>query len=178
MKEKGRLNFLIESVFFGIRGWLSPPLKKLREAAIQQGWRVLDFGCGIGSFAIAAARLVGGTGRVYAADCQPLAIERVKKAASKRGLTCVEAILTDCDTGLESASIDAVLMYDVLHDLERPAEVLDELARVLKKSGRLSFSDHHMNRDDILSSLTRNHKFKPVEEGRFTYTFGLAGELE
>jgi ubiquinone/menaquinone biosynthesis C-methylase UbiE len=171
LKEKSRLGFLIELLYFRMREWFSPPKAKLKETDIQPGWYVLDFGCGIGSYTIAAAKFVGETGRVYAADSQPLAVEHVKALASGKGLTNVQTILTDCDTGLENETINVILLYDVLHDLEQPEKVLNELARVLRRDGIISFSDHHMTEAQILSSLTAENRFRLLKEGRFTYAF-------
>jgi ubiquinone/menaquinone biosynthesis C-methylase UbiE len=175
MQENSRLRFLMELLYFRIREWFSPPEAKLKEADIQPGWNVLDFGCGIGSYTIAAAKLVGEAGRVYAADSQPLAVERVKSLASRKRLNNVQTILTDCDTHLESGTIDAILLYDVFHDLEQPGKVLTELSRVLKYEGIISFSDHHMKKDQILSGLTDENRFRLLKERRLTYTFAHSG---
>jgi len=175
LKQKSRFAFKIESLFFRIRECFSPPGAKLIEAAIQPGWQVLDFGCGIGSYSVAAARIVGEAGKVYAVDCQSLAIERVKARATRKGLSNVQTILTDSDTRLENGTINAVFMYDVFHDLEQPGQVIDELARILKREGFISFSDHHMKRTQIISSMTEENKFRLANEGRLTYTFKLSG---
>jgi 2-polyprenyl-3-methyl-5-hydroxy-6-metoxy-1,4-benzoquinol methylase len=57
------------------------------DVGIQQGFRVLDYGCGPGGFSLAAAELVGNAGKVYVLDLHPLAIQQVQKKAAKRGLT-------------------------------------------------------------------------------------------
>lgn len=61
-------------------------------------------------------------------------------------LANVETIHSDCKTGLPDNSVDAVLLYDTFHDLSDPDGVLEELHRVLKPDGILSFSDHHMKK--------------------------------
>lgn len=177
MIEKGKISFLIEKIFFKTREMLSHPETKLAEAGIMQGWRVLDFGCGIGSYSIAAAGMVGKQGLVYALDCQPLAVKHVKNLAVSKGLSNVQTILTECDTGLESGTIDAILLYDVFHDLKEPGEILKELTRILKKEGILSFSDHHLKKTQIMSEITEKYKFRLVNEGRLTYTFSIPEKL-
>jgi ubiquinone/menaquinone biosynthesis C-methylase UbiE len=79
-----------------------------------------------------AARFVGSTGTVYAADLHPLAIRMVARGARRRGLTNVHPVLTDCATGLPAGSIDVVLLYNAFHDREDRLAVLKELKRVLK----------------------------------------------
>ena len=132
---------------------------------------MLDFGCGPGSYAIAAAEKVGRSGKVYALDIHPRAAELVKSAAGKKGLTNIETITSDCATWLEAESIDLVLLYDIFHMLDDPEAVLAELHRVLKPDGRLSFSDHHMKEDEIIPGLTADGLFKLSKRGRRTYTF-------
>jgi ubiquinone/menaquinone biosynthesis C-methylase UbiE len=82
------------------------------------GMSVLDFGCGPGRYALPAARMAGSDGRVYAVDVHPLAIRMVEKAARKQGLSNLRSIRSDCASGLDSQSMDVVLLYDALHDVE------------------------------------------------------------
>lgn len=165
----------VEILYFDTRNWLQPPRRNLEEAGLRPGWRVLDFGCGVGGHSIAAARLVGETGRVYAADVKPQMVEQIKKRAASRRLANVTGIVTDSATGLESRSLDAVLLYDVFHDLGQPDPVMEELARVLKPEGILSFSDHHLKDSEIISGVTAGGKFRPVRRERLTWTFAPAG---
>lgn len=143
----------------------------LKEAGIKPGFHVLDYGCGPGSYIIPLSEMVGETGRIYAADIHPLAIRYVERIAKKRGLTNVQTIHTDCATGLEPGIIDVVLLYDTYHNLSDPNSVLAELHRVLKLSGVLSFSDHHMKADEIRTAMTRSGLFALSSEGKRTYLF-------
>jgi len=61
-------SFRVMSLKFRLRDFFRPPERILREAGIRNGMTVLDFGCGPGGFSLAAAKLVGPGGRVYAAD--------------------------------------------------------------------------------------------------------------
>jgi len=147
-----------------------PPHRKIAEAGIQSGFFVLDYGCGPGSFTISAAEAVGKRGKVYAVDIHPLAIKSVKKKAAKKGLTNIETIQTDCQTGIETSSIDVVLLYDIFHGLSNPQAVLEELHRVLKPHSILSFSDHHIKEGEVLSGIPES-LFTLLKKGEYTYTF-------
>ena len=59
------------SLIFWLRDKVVPPLQVLNEVGIEPGYSVLDFGCGPGGFTIAAAKLVGTSGEVFAADIHP-----------------------------------------------------------------------------------------------------------
>ena len=165
----------VETLFFKARDCLQPPRRKLKEVGLQPGWHVLDFGCGVGGHSIAAARLIGETGRVYAADVKPQMVEQVRRRGAGRRLANVTGILTDCATGLADKTIDAVLLYDVFHDLKQPGQVMNELARVLKSEGILSFSDHHLKDKQIIAGVTADGRFRPVRRELLTWTFAPAG---
>ena len=164
------------SLLFVLRDLLLPREKVLEEVPIQQGFHILDFGCGPGSYAIAAARKVGEAGKVFALDIHPLAIEMVQRKAVKKGLTNIETILSDCKTGLPDRSIDVALLYDTFHDLSEPDAVLAELHRVLKQDGALSFNDHHIKEEEkIIASVTRGDLFHLLNKGERVYNFQKAG---
>ena len=100
-----------------------------------------------------------------------LAIQMVRDKAFKRGLINVETIHSDSDTGLPAESLDLVLLYDTFHGLSRSNEVLEELHRVLKPGGVLSFNDHHMEEDEIINGVTEKGLFKLSVKGKRVYNF-------
>ena len=53
---------------------------------VRPGMTVLDFGCGMGLFSLAAARLVGEQGKVIAVDLQPQMLAALGRRAAKAGL--------------------------------------------------------------------------------------------
>ena len=165
------LHFRLMSFNYRFRDWFSPPERVLAETGIAEGSRVLDFGCGSGSFIRGAAKLVGGSGKVYALDVHPLAIKAAKALAWKRHLTNVQTIQSDCRTGLPDRSVDTVLLFDTFHHLSNAGDVLAELHRVLADGGVLSFSDHHMSEEEILRGVTGTGLFRLAERGRRTYAF-------
>ncbi len=164
-------HFKVLCFMYKSRDLFSPRKTILEEIEIRPGFRILDFGCGAGSYSIAAAKLVGTRGKVYALDIHPLAIRQVQKLASKRGLTNVETIQSDCATGLENESIDVVLLCDILHDLSEPDAVLKELHRVLKPNGTLSCNDHHLKEEEMVSKLTGGGLFGLSKKGKRIYNF-------
>ena len=166
------------SFAFRLRDIFLPRKNILDEVRIKPGLSVLDYGCGSGSYITAAAELVGDTGKIYALDIHPLAIERARRIASRNHLLNVETIQSDCKTGLFDDSIDVVLLYDVFHKLSDPDYVLAELHRVLTPNGILSFSDHHLKEDEIVSRVTGSGLFELSEKGKETYRFTCCGTHE
>ena len=164
-------HFKLRSFGFIFRDLFSPRMNTIKEAGIQPGFHVLDYGCGPGSYIKAAAELAGNSGKVYALDIHPLAVQAVQRLALKNRLTNVETILSDCNTGLPDNSIDVVLLYDTFQKLSSPDSVLEELHRVLKPGGILSFNDHHMDKSEIVAEVTNKRLFRLLRLGERTYSF-------
>lgn len=165
------IGFRMMSVFINRRNRKHPPELVLKEAGVKEGFKLLDFGCGPGGHSIAAAGLVGERGKVYALDIHPLAIKKVREVASKKGLENVELIQSDCATGLDSASLDMVLLYDIFHGLADPEGVLRELYRILKPDAVLSVNDHHMRNEVLVSKIEQDNLFKLSGRGKNFFTF-------
>jgi ubiquinone/menaquinone biosynthesis C-methylase UbiE len=82
----------------------------VRRMRLQLGARVLDLCCGAGASALAAARVVGPSGRVLAVDLSPRLLELAARRAADRGLDNIEFRCADATSaGLLSKSFDAVV---------------------------------------------------------------------
>ena len=108
-------------------------------ARLEPGQAVLDVGCGTGSLAIAARRLVGPAGQVEGVDASPELIARARKKAVKAGVD-VRFTQGGAETlPFPDATFDAVLNTMVLHHLPRETRegCAREMRRVLKPRGRV-----------------------------------------
>ena len=85
--------------------------------------------------------MVGAKGKVYALDCLPRQLKIVEERVKKEGLTNVETIRSDCQTGLPDESMDIVWICDVLHEVKEKRVMLEESYRVLKGDGVLAIYD-------------------------------------
>jgi len=170
-KPKSNLDFRLMSLTYKFRDFLLPRMNILKEVGIEAGFHVLDYGCGPGSYILPLAKLVGKSGKIYALDVHPLAIQRVQRLASRKRLENVQTILPGGKTELPPNSLDVVLLYDTLHHLDEPDRVLAELHRALRPKGILSVSDHHMKQDEIISGVTNRGLFKLSAKGKRTYSF-------
>jgi ubiquinone/menaquinone biosynthesis C-methylase UbiE len=151
--------FSFKSMYFILKfrdAFLRPRKILNKIEGIRNGVSVLDYGCGPGSFTMAAAEMVGKNGTVIAADIHPLAIKQIQKSALKRGLKNIKIILTGGNTGLPDSSIDIILLYYVLHDFHNPYEIIRELYRVLKSDGILTVIDHKLRDEEINALLTKS----------------------
>lgn len=173
-KPISSIGFKLMKLMFKVRDLLLPRRDVLKEAAIESGFSVVDFGCGPGSYIIPLVEFVGPSGKILALDIHPLAIREVKKITARKGIENIETIESDCSTELPDNSVDTVLLYDVFHDLVHPDDVLREFYRILKPNGTLSFSDHHMREEEILTRVTDTGMFRLVRKGKKTYSFTKA----
>jgi len=121
------------------------PQRRLKKIPLKEGMAVVDYGCGPGRYTLPIAKLVGPKGKVFAVDIQPLAISTIKKRASIEGLINVEAILADSyNTGIQSSSIDLVLLIDTLHLIKDCDALFREIYRLLKPDGLIFMDPGHM----------------------------------
>ena len=171
--DKAMPNIAFRIMSFFLRNRYHPKKVKsvLDETGIKAGDSILDFGCGPGGYAVAAASIVGVSGKVYALDIQELAGAGIRRVAEKRNLQNIEFICSGCDTGLEENSMDVVLCYDVFHMLKDKQKVMTELHRVLKPEGIMSFSDHHLKDEVIRREIDDLGLFEFIKQGEKTYSY-------
>jgi len=106
---------------------------------------VVDFGCGYGTFTVAAAGIICGI--VHALDIEPAMIETTARKARQASLRNVRVEQRDFiaeGTGLIDGTADYVMMFNILH-CENPQTLLREAWRVLAPGGRLGIM--HWNHD-------------------------------
>ena len=132
---------MMTNIGMPIRNLFMPPAKMLAEVDISPGDKVLDYGCGPGTFTIMIADIIGQSGIVFALDIHPLAIDTVEQKARKKNFSNIKTILSSCSTSLPDNSLDLVIFFDVFHTLKNQEEVLVELHRVLKSDGIMCFSE-------------------------------------
>jgi demethylmenaquinone methyltransferase/2-methoxy-6-polyprenyl-1,4-benzoquinol methylase len=123
-----------------LRHWMFNPVKTLQGADIPPGQTILEVGSGTGFFTIPAAQMIGDKGCLIAMDVSSGFIERVSKKVQTADLKNVRIVKRDAlDTGLDTASIDKVLLFGVIPFPLLPFNrLLPEMNRVLKPEGTLA----------------------------------------
>ena len=120
----------------------------MRHAGITDGARVLDVGTGTGNVAIAAARHVGGHGRVVAVD---LSAAMLAQARRKAGSLPIEFLEMDAEAlQFDDATFDVVL-GGILPEI---GLALPEMRRVLCPGGRVALSTYTRDTHQPLARLT------------------------
>ncbi len=166
-----RVGFAIMKTVLTLRSIFKKPERILREMGLQKGQTVLDYGCGIGSFSIPAAKMVSEDGIVYALDIHPLAIKAVEKEIKKKGISNIKTILYSRGTGLPDESVDVVLLYDVFQMLSDKEKLLEELHRVLKSGGVLFATAEHLDPKEFMNIFARGNLFTLIEHRGEVFRF-------
>lgn len=111
----------------------------LELAGVQAGSRVLDVAAGTGESTLIAARRVGPSGYVLAADISASMLEVAAETARKEGLTNVETRVMNAENlALDADSFDAVISRIALMLFPNPAKALTEMRRVVKPGNRVA----------------------------------------
>jgi ubiquinone/menaquinone biosynthesis C-methylase UbiE len=118
----------------------------LHKIALREGEIVAELGCGnFGHFVFPISKIVGKSGAVYAVDVIPTVLDEIKKKAHHENAANVKTIWSNLEifkgTDIESNSLDAALLVNVLHQSEKKAEIIREAARMLKRGGKLLIVD-------------------------------------
>lgn len=121
---------------------LNRPFVNLVARQALEGARVLDIGSGPGWIPIELAARRGDWD-LHGADASGDMVERATRNAAAAGVQDRVRFHRADGTALpfEPASFDLVISHYVLHHLERPEELFDEAARVVRPGGRVMIKD-------------------------------------
>jgi ubiquinone/menaquinone biosynthesis C-methylase UbiE len=123
----------------------SVPRENVLQAGLHEGMKVGDFGAGSGHYSRAAAAIVGSSGKVYAIDVQEDVLKHIKLNTHEIHQHIIETVWGDIEkpggTHLRDASLDVVLLANVLFQVENRFGLLAEIKRVLAPGGKLMLVD-------------------------------------
>lgn len=111
------------------------------RSELQPGETVVDLGSGAGLDAIISSWRVGPSGKVIGVDLNPAMCLKAQAHAAASGTTmeCREGRMEEIP--LPDGSADVVISNGVINLSFRKRKVIQELFRILRPGGRLSFTD-------------------------------------
>src|SRR5215472_4460759 len=125
-------------------------LESLREGLNLAADQILvDLACGAGGPGLWVARHSGA--RLLGIDLSPVAVQRAAERAPELGLTAQVTFQqgTFVHTGLDTASVDAVMSVDAFQYAADKASAFAEIARVVRPGGRLAFVAFELDPDRV-----------------------------
>jgi len=117
------------------------PDKTVARLLLCEGMRVADFGAGTGFYAKSASARVGHTGKVYAVEVRKDLVKSLEKKLNQWGISNVSCIWGDIEhiggTKIADRSMDAVIISNILFQVEDKLGLIDEAKRILKNGGKV-----------------------------------------
>jgi ubiquinone/menaquinone biosynthesis C-methylase UbiE len=156
----------------------SDPNTIVASLAIPSGALVADLGAGTGAFSFVLAQKVGPTGKVYACDVQKDILTRLENDAREKHITNIQTVHSNVETHqgtkLRDASVDWVVIANVLFQIEDRSGFVHEVSRILKPGGCAllvdwaeSFGNMGPHPNEVISRLDAEKLFS---ESGFTLT--------
>lgn len=138
---------------------LQPPDKLIKRSGIKNGMTIMELGCGAGTYTIDAARVIGGSGILYAIDIQQEMINKLENKLKKPENKDINNIETKMASAYElpfkNNFFDLVYMVTVLPEIPDKQKALKEIYRVLKNDGILAVSEFLPDPDYPLRKTTQ-----------------------
>jgi SAM-dependent methyltransferase len=133
----------------------------VEELKLSPTMNVADIGAGSGYLTRLLSPRVP-RGHVYAVDVQPEMVDALKEVAARPEFANVVPILgTAMDTRLSADTVDLVVMVDVYHELEYPAEIMHSVLKALKPGGRIAFVEYRA--EDPSVPIKELHKMSEAQ---------------
>lgn len=156
-----------------LRRWLHNP-ERILSPYVRPGMTALDFGCGMGMFSIALARLVGVGGHVIAADLQPQMLDVLQQRAQRAGVAeRIRPHRCQSDSmGLDASiqSVQFALAFYSAHEALDLRRLLAELHHCLSPDGRFLVVEPvgHVTASDFgnMMELAQQIGFRELERPR------------
>ncbi len=132
-------------MYSALRGSFVDPTKVVSHFHVREGDVFADFGAGSGFYMAPLSRAVGGSGTVYLCEIQKNLVDALGVKARSERLTNVRPTWCDFEkqrgTKLQDGILDAGLLSNVLFQVQNKEVALAEIARVIKKGGKLFVID-------------------------------------
>ncbi|HEV2473434.1 MAG TPA: class I SAM-dependent methyltransferase, partial [Chthonomonadales bacterium] len=167
--------------------WLDRPERSQEEAPdvmvaalkLRRGETVADIGAGSGYISFKLARMVGGSGRVYAEDIQPEMLRLIEQKMRARHVTNVTPVLGNVtDTRLKPGSLDLALLVDVYHEFDHPWEMTRSIVRALKPGGALVLVEYRLEDPNVPIKLLHKMSVAQVRKEMAVQPLKYSGTSE
>ena len=109
---------------------------------LREGTTVCEMGAGDGDLTIAAAKIVGPSGRVYTSELGDDRLRTLRERTAAANLPHIVVVEADAaKTNLPDGACDTLFMRNVYHHFADPAAMTVSIREALKPGGRLAVVD-------------------------------------
>jgi cyclopropane fatty-acyl-phospholipid synthase-like methyltransferase len=130
--------YFIDNYF---RRWLHHP-ERILSPYVRPGMKALDFGCGMGIFAITMAQLVAEDGRVIAVDLQQQMLDVLSKRAARAGVgQRIHTHRCSANSLDLNEAVDFALAFYSAHEVPDAARLLVEVYELLIPHGQFLIAE-------------------------------------
>lgn len=147
---------LANSLDSKIRRWLQNP-QRILSPYVKEGMKVLDVGCGPGFFSIALAKMVGESGKVFAADLQEGMLQKVKNKINGTFLEgIIDLIKCEQDKINVPVKVDFILAFYMVHEVPNKDMLFAALKNILHERGELLIVEpkfFHVSKKEFASTI-------------------------
>lgn len=151
------------------------------EQYLKPNMKIMDFGCGMGYFSIALAKLTDESSHIYSVDIQDSMLKKVKRRADyyhlKNKISTHQC--TNTNLGIDQ-KMDLILAFWMLHEVPDIKTCLTHLYNSLNEDGRLFIAEPgiHVNKKDygnmIQLALDLGFKVHAYPKVKFSYSIVLS----
>lgn len=133
----------VTAVVVATQGGSTIATERIFEAiGLREGLTVCEMGAGDGELTIAAAKLVGPSGRVYTSELGDERVKTLRERTASSGLQQITVVEGDAvKTNFPEAGCDALFMRNVYHHFADPAAINSSIAASLKPGARVAVVD-------------------------------------
>lgn len=168
-KDLVREHFTRTAQIFGdyaLAGRIGEAERLARMVRASSSDRAVDLACGPGTLALRFARHVHW---ICGLDLTPAILERARRSGAAEGLANLDFALGDAQSlPFASASLDIAVTSYSLHHFPDAARTIAEMARVVKRGGRVGIIDIFIPADPQISEF--NNRIERVRDASHTRT--------
>jgi ubiquinone/menaquinone biosynthesis C-methylase UbiE len=147
-----------------------PPDKIMDAIGVEPGMKIGEAGAGSGYMTFPLAERVGADGIVYANDISSSSLQVINNRAGRDGVTSIKTVVGEVEDPLfPEKDLDMVIMVYVLHCLERPLQLLNNVKQYLKPGASLVIIERntHHERAHYPSFMTRREILETIGKTSF-----------
>jgi ubiquinone/menaquinone biosynthesis C-methylase UbiE len=178
-KIENKFLLLIVSIFFlhfGIifsqndRETWQPPEQIMDSIGVKPGMIIGEVGAGRGYFTYPLAKRVGEKGKVYANDISTSSLDEIKARIKKENIKNIIPVLGETEDPLfPQKNHDLIIMVYVLHMLEKPVELMDNLKKYMTQETQLVIIERNSDTDraHYPSFMSKKQVLQMIEKSNY-----------